>query len=175
MRFAELWRIPSCSVIAVVIAIVIAALLVLACSPHNLSMSNVCGTPTALTDLCRVCIDQARVEAMKAIQSARRLTAHAGILSFLMEAGLNRQRLEFAATDLSTTCDRVATEAGSATAKTDVLQAYTSMLSAAMESFLVASRHCSFIASVQQEDKMRREEEEKRLEAVSGNRVYYIL
>jgi hypothetical protein len=36
-----------------------------------------------------------------------------------------------------------------------------------MQSFTVASRHCSFIATVQQADKQRREEEEKRLEGVS--------
>ena len=42
------------------------------------------------------------------MQSARRLLAHAAILAFMLEAGLNRHRLEFAIADLTKCCDRLA-------------------------------------------------------------------
>jgi hypothetical protein len=42
----------------------------------------------------------------------------------------------------------------------------TGQLSSAMQSFTVASRDCAFIASVQQAEKVRLEEEEKKKEAV---------
>ena len=53
---------------------------------------------------------QVTIDAHKIVQSARRLLAHSAILAFMMEAGLNRQRLEFAAADLTKCCERVVAE-----------------------------------------------------------------
>ena len=50
------------------------------------------------------------LEAHKTVQNARRLIAHAAILAFMLEAGLNRQRLEFAANDLKASCDKLIAE-----------------------------------------------------------------
>ena len=48
------------------------------------------------------------------------------------------------------------------------VEVFTGLLATGMQSFLVSSRHCSFIASVQLEEKERREAEEKRIEAVGA-------
>lgn len=124
-----------------------------------------------LADACKKCVTKEAVEAAeavleghRAVQSARRLMAHAAILAFVMETGLNRQRLEFAAADLKLSCDRLLQELKAVPVNPNLIAVYTGLLTTAMQSFLVSSRHCSFIASVQQEEKQRREEEKKRLE-----------
>ena len=50
------------------------------------------------------------MDAFRTVQTARRLLAHSSILCFMMEAGLNRQRLEFAAADLKGCCERLTAE-----------------------------------------------------------------
>lgn len=43
---------------------------------------------------------------------------------------------------------------------------YTGLLSTTVQLFLQSSRQCSYIATLQQDEKVRKEEEAKRLEAV---------
>lgn len=48
------------------------------------------------------------------------MLAHGYVLAFMMEAGLNRQRLEFSLKDLKSACDRLGVELVSATRKNGV-------------------------------------------------------
>ncbi len=75
--------------------------------------------PSTSTLFCPAVPPQALIDATRVMVSARRLLAHAAILAFLLDAGLNRQRLEFAGADLDRCTDRLATELKAPFATTD--------------------------------------------------------
>jgi hypothetical protein len=55
---------------------------------------------------------QANIAAQRMLQSAHRVAAHTAILAFMMDAGLNRQRLEFAASALQQVVTRLKAAVG---------------------------------------------------------------